>query len=139
MTSAARVITARYPALGFPQFRRYWLATFAAIGATQLVTLGQGWLIYELSGSALQLGILGAAASIPNILMTLLGGVIADRFDRRRILLTTSLITATLLAVLTFLDFADAQIPSDMQGRSLRPSLEGPTPQDWRKSMYYHY
>jgi arylsulfatase A-like enzyme len=39
----------------------------------------------------------------------------------------------------TFLDFADAPIPSDMQGRSLRPILEGTTPQDWRNSMYYHY
>ncbi|MGE0625060.1 MAG: MFS transporter [Pseudomonadales bacterium] len=100
----ANAIVTRYPALGFPQFRRYWFASFASVGATQLVTLGQGWLIYELSGSAFQLGVLGAAASIPNILMTLLGGVIADRFDRRRILMVTSAITAVLLAVLTVLD-----------------------------------
>lgn len=105
MTTAWRVITERYPALTFPQFRRYWLASFASVGATQLVTLGQGWLIFELSGSALQLGVLGAAASLPNIGVTLLGGVIADRFDRRLILMVTSLITAGLLAVLTFLDF----------------------------------
>lgn len=101
-----RAIITRYPALGFPKFRRYWFASFASVGATQLVTLGQGWLIFELSGSALQLGVLGAAASIPNILMTLLGGVIADRFDRRRILITTSALTASLLALLTFLDFS---------------------------------
>jgi len=102
-TSANAIVT-RYPALGFPQFRRYWFASFASVGATQLVTLGQGWLIYELSGSAFQLGVLGAAASVPNILMTLLGGVIADRFDRRRILMVTSSITAVLLIVLTLLD-----------------------------------
>ncbi len=101
-----RAIVERYPALGFPRFRRYWFASFASVGATQLVTLGQGWLIFELSGSALQLGVLGAAASIPNILMTLLGGVIADRFDRRLILITTSAITAGLLALLTFLDYS---------------------------------
>ena len=39
----------------------------------------------------------------------------------------------------TFLDFAQAQIPSDMQGQSLRPLLEGITPTDWRSSIYYHY
>ncbi len=100
-----RAIIERYPALSFPLFRRYWFASFASVGATQLVTLGQGWLIFELSGSAWQLGVLGAAASVPNILMTLLGGVIADRFDRRRILITTSALTAMLLALLTFLDF----------------------------------
>jgi len=39
----------------------------------------------------------------------------------------------------TFLDYAGAAIPDDMQGSSLRPLLEGKTPEDWRKSMYYHY
>ena len=67
----------RYPALGYPLYRRYWLASFASVGATQLITLGQGWLVFELSQSAFQLGVLGAAASIPNIVMTLAGGVIA--------------------------------------------------------------
>jgi arylsulfatase A-like enzyme len=39
----------------------------------------------------------------------------------------------------TFLDFAGIGKPSDMQGESLRPLLEGRTPTDWRQSMYYHY
>lgn len=39
----------------------------------------------------------------------------------------------------TFLDFAGVKIPKDMQGRSLRPLMNGRTPADWRKSMYYHF
>jgi arylsulfatase A-like enzyme len=39
----------------------------------------------------------------------------------------------------TFLDYAGARVPDDMQGVSLRPLLQGQTPSDWRKSMYYHY
>ncbi len=39
----------------------------------------------------------------------------------------------------TFLDFAQAQIPTDMQGQSLRPLLKGVAPPDWRSSIYYHY
>ena len=39
----------------------------------------------------------------------------------------------------TFLDIAGVPIPSDMQGRSLVPLLKGETPEDWRKSFYYHY
>jgi arylsulfatase A-like enzyme len=39
----------------------------------------------------------------------------------------------------TFLDFAGVPIPQDMQGRSIRKILQGKTPRDWRKSMYYHY
>ncbi len=39
----------------------------------------------------------------------------------------------------TFLDYAGIAIPSDMQGRSIRPLLEGTPPPDWRTSMYYRY
>jgi arylsulfatase A-like enzyme len=39
----------------------------------------------------------------------------------------------------TFLDFAGAPIPADMQGESLRRILQGKTPKNWRKSTYYHY
>ena len=39
----------------------------------------------------------------------------------------------------TFLDIAGVEQPSDMQGRSLVPLLEGKTPKDWRQSIYYHY
>ncbi|HUT95353.1 MAG TPA: sulfatase/phosphatase domain-containing protein [Thermoguttaceae bacterium] len=39
----------------------------------------------------------------------------------------------------TFLDVAGVPVPDDMQGRSLVPLLKGQTPNDWRKSVYYHY
>lgn len=98
----------RYPALGFPRYRKYWFASLASVGATQLITLAQGWLIFELSGSALQLGILGAAVAAPNIAMTLIGGVVADRFDKRLILVWTSGSIAALLALLAWLDYSGA-------------------------------
>lgn len=39
----------------------------------------------------------------------------------------------------TLLDFAGVPVPSEMQGVSLRPLLEGETPEDWRTAIYYHY
>ncbi|MFG0328398.1 MAG: sulfatase/phosphatase domain-containing protein [Phycisphaerales bacterium] len=39
----------------------------------------------------------------------------------------------------TFLDVAGAEIPGDLQGRSLAPLMRGDTPADWRESIYYHY
>ena len=39
----------------------------------------------------------------------------------------------------TILDYAGLPVPADMQGRSLRPLLEGAAPADWRTSFYYHY
>ena len=97
----------RFAALRGPQFRRYWFGSAASVGAFQLLIMGQGWLVYELSGSPLQLGFLGAASSIPTIIASLAGGVVADRVDRRRMLITTSVLTACLLALLAALDGTD--------------------------------
>ena len=94
----------RFAALRGPEFRRYWFGSAASVGAFQLLIMGQGWLVYELSGSPLQLGFLGAASSIPTIIASLAGGVVADRVDRRRMLIATSLLTAFLLALLAALD-----------------------------------
>ena len=94
----------RFAALRGVRFRRYWLGSAASVGAFQLLIMGQGWLVYELSGSPLQLGFLGAASSIPTIVASLAGGVVADRVDRRRMLFATSLATALLLALLAALD-----------------------------------
>ena len=94
----------RFAALRGPRFRRYWFGSAASVGAFQLLIMGQGWLVYELSGSPLQLGFLGAASSIPTIVASLAGGVVADRVDRRRMLIATSLATASLLALLAALD-----------------------------------
>lgn len=76
------------------------------MGATQLITMGQGWLVFELTGSAMALGWLGVAAALPSLLMTLYGGVIADRFDKRIILQVTSFATAVALALLAVLDYS---------------------------------
>jgi MFS family permease len=102
--SLKNAILTRYPALAYPLYRRYWFASFASVGGTQLVALAQGWLVYKLTGSALDLGLLGAAAAVPNILMSLFGGVVADRFDKRKIILITSVLTAALLFLLAALD-----------------------------------
>ena len=95
---------ARFAALRLPPFRRYWLGSAASVGAFQLLIMGQGWLVYELSGSPLQLGFLGAASSIPTILASLAGGVVADRVDQRRLIIATSAAIAALLGLLAALD-----------------------------------
>ena len=94
----------RFGALRIASFRRYWLGATASVGAYPLLIMGQGWLVFELSGSPLQLGFLGAASSIPTIAAALAGGVIADRVDRRRLIIVTSTTIASLLALLALLD-----------------------------------
>ena len=48
------------------------------VGASQLMIMAQGWLIFELSGSPMDLGILGAAVSGPAIVVLFFGGILAE-------------------------------------------------------------
>jgi MFS family permease len=94
----------QFDALNSLPYRRFWLGSIASIGSTQLYFIGMAWLVFELSGSALDLGLLGAATAIPTIASSLVGGILADRFNRRSILMVTTSLAAILLLLLTILD-----------------------------------
>ena len=95
------------PALRYPAFLKYWLGTLASVSGFQMFQFAQGWLAFEMTGSPLFLGYVWLANAIPAILLNLFGGVIADLFDKRKLIQVTQLLTASLiflLAVMTMLD-----------------------------------
>ena len=98
------------PALRYPAYRAYWLGLLASVSGFQMFRVGQGWLIYEITGSPWSLGLVGAANAIPGIFFNLFGGVFADRLDKRRLIMFTQLTTGGLifvLATLTLLDLVE--------------------------------
>ncbi|MCH8223074.1 MAG: MFS transporter, partial [Chloroflexi bacterium] len=97
----------RFSALKYPRFRRLWLGSMASVSAYGMIQLAQGVLIFDLTGSALNLGIVGAATAVPTILVTLFGGVLADRVDRRNLLAATQLVLASMLGLLATLVATD--------------------------------
>ena len=99
---------AAFHALGDARYRRFWLGSFAYASAVRLVMIGQGWLVFELSRSPLDLGLLGAAMAVPAILVTWTGGALADRVDRRRLLMIASMATTVLLVLQAVLDLSGA-------------------------------
>ena len=103
MTFFTSKLLERYPALSQREYVKYFSASLAAVGATQLVTFGQLWLVYEITASPIMLGWLGAAAAVPNLAITLFGGVISDRYNKRWILLITSGGNMLLTGLLTIL------------------------------------
>ena len=94
----------RFDALASATYRRFWLGSIASIGSTQLYFIAMAWLVFELSNSPLDLGLLGAATAVPNILATLIGGLVADRVNRRTILILTTGISTVLMLLLAALD-----------------------------------
>jgi MFS family permease len=95
------------PALRHREYRRYWLGTLASVTGFQMFQFAQLWLIYQLTGSPLYLGYVGLAQAIPAIALNLVGGVVADRFNRRILILSTQILNAALIATLATLTWLD--------------------------------
>jgi MFS family permease len=94
----------RFSALSYRDFRLFWFGQMISLSGTWMQSVAQGWLVYSLTKSPLYLGIVAAAAALPILLFTLIGGVIADRFPKRNLLLVTqalSIIPALILGILT--------------------------------------
>jgi len=93
-----------FRALQHRNYRLFWTGQLVSLTGTWMQSIAQGWLVYLLTKSALNLGIVSFAQFLPVLLFTLLGGVAADRFDRQKLVVLTqsaSLVQATILATLT--------------------------------------
>ena len=88
------------------RYRRFWFGSLAYAGSVRLVMIGQGWLVFELSRSPLDLGLLGTAMALPAILVTWIGGALADRVDRRKLIMAASVATMALLVLQAALDLS---------------------------------
>lgn len=94
---------AMFSALGHRNFRLFWAGAFLSNTGTWTQTVAQGWLVLQLTDSAFWLGVDSFMATVPALLLTLLGGVIADLVDRKRLLMLTQVgagLSALALAVL---------------------------------------
>ena len=96
---AQRELPQAIRALRNRNFRLFWSGNFLSNIGTWMQNVAQGWLVLLLTNSAFWLGVVGFAGSIPFLIFTLFGGVIADRADKRRLLL----VTQTVMMVLAFL------------------------------------
>ena len=92
-----------FRALSHRNFRVFWIGAFLSNVGTWMQAVAQGWLVLHLTNSAFWLGLDAFMATAPGFVLTLLGGVFADRIDRRRLLLYTQVVaglTALVLAAL---------------------------------------
>jgi MFS family permease len=77
------------PALRFRNFRLFWLGQIVSNLGTAIQVVAEGWLVYDLTESTFWLGMVGFLALLPVIPISLFGGVLIDRFPRRKVILVT--------------------------------------------------
>ncbi len=92
-----------FKAFQYRDFRLMWIGACTSSIGTWMQIVAQGWLIYRLSHSAFLLALDQFFGGIPIFLLSLLGGVIADRMERRRILLGSQYIQLASAGLLTIL------------------------------------
>src|SRR5215467_8634017 len=78
-----------FKAFQYRDFRLMWIGACTSSIGTWMQIVAQGWLIYRLSHSSFLLGLDQFLAGLPIFLFTLIGGVVADRTERRKILLVS--------------------------------------------------
>jgi MFS family permease len=96
----------RFPALRSRNFRLYWTGQAISLVGTWMQSVAVSWLVWRLTHSPLLLGLVGVCMTLPILAFSLFAGVVADRFVRRRVILTTQTLAmgqaVVLAALVTF-------------------------------------
>ena len=93
-----------YAVLRNRNYRFFWVGQWISLIGTWMQSVVQAWLLVRLGAGPLALGVLGAVSSAPMLILVLLGGVLSDRSNRQRVVITTqslSLLQALAMAALT--------------------------------------
>jgi MFS family permease len=111
-------------------YRIFWIGLLLSSVGSQFTTVAIAWQIYELTNSPLQLGLMGLARGVPQVVMLLFGGLLADALNRRKVILCTQSILFVVSALLALSTFADKTTPATLYAATvalaLFNSLEAP-------------
>jgi len=92
-------------ALRVPQFRLYWCARLLGSIAGQMQAVAVGWQVYDMSGRALDLGLVGLSLFFPMLALALVTGHVVDHYNRRLVLVCATLLDAVCVTALFILSF----------------------------------
>jgi MFS family permease len=102
-----------FPALQSRNYRIYFFGQFFSLIGTWLQIVAQGWLVLQLTSSAFLIGLVAALGTAPSLLFSLFGGVVVDRFSKKRIMYFTqssNMVLALLMGVLTNMGLATVPV-----------------------------
>jgi len=96
-----------FSALRYREYRLVWIGAFLSTTGTWMQTMAQAWVVYSLTNSPFLLGVDAFLSTGPMLLFSLFGGVIADRMERRKIMLASQYLQMTFAFVLALLLWTD--------------------------------
>lgn len=107
MSAARRFSSRTFAALSVRNFRLYFIGQLISVSGTWMQSVAQGWLILQITGSSVELGVAIALQYVPILIFGSYGGLVADRNEKRRILYITQSSAGVLALVLGLLVTTD--------------------------------
>ena len=108
MQVAARLATGPLAPLRHREFRLLWTGMSTSLVGNGILLVALAWQVYELSGVPAAMSAVGVALSLPQVVTLLIGGVVSDRFDPRRVMLASDLVRCATMATLAALSLGGA-------------------------------
>ena len=102
-SSGESLLSRTFRAFRYRDYRLLWFGAFTSTTGTWMQQVAEAWVVLSLTGSAFYLGLTAFLGQLPIILFTLVGGVIADRIDRRKLLLGSQYVQMATALTLTLL------------------------------------
>jgi MFS family permease len=90
---------AAFPPFAGRDFRLYFVGQIISMIGTWIEIVAQGWLVFDMTGSAFWVGVAAAASSVPTLLLSLFGGMLVDRYPRKAVLLWSQVLLMLLSIV----------------------------------------
>ena len=127
-----------FEALQYRDFRLFWIGQVIGVLGFQMLIISQGWLIYDLTGSKIQLGLVGLSAAVPAISLNLFGGVVADKINPKRLIMITQSIAGLNVTVLATLILTSLIQPWHVMAGAFAWGALGAFDQPSRQAMFPH-
>src|SRR3989338_6025339 len=101
------VMRQTFRALSHRNFRLFWTGQFISLIGSWMQIVAQSWLVFRLTNSPFMLGIVSSISFIPVLLLSFVAGAVADKLDKRKILIATQISSMVLAFLLGFLTYTD--------------------------------
>lgn len=139
MTRVKRMTAHTFRSLRIRNYRLFFVGQMVSMSGTWMQSMAQGWLVLDITGSAVALGTVTALQFVPVLVFGAWAGVLADRLDKRRTLLVTQIWMAAAAAVLAVLVATDTvtlwMVYAIALANGLATALDNPTRQSFVSEM----
>lgn len=95
-----------YSVLAVPNFRWLWIGSLGSSFAMNMQIIARGWFVYDLTSSAMDLAWVTLSFMLPSVLFSLYGGVLADRFSKRRLIVIAQSLNAVATLIMAWIIFS---------------------------------